>query len=223
MKEALQKYMGSACEVRNLQNELLFIGQMTGVEWYDDDLAIDLVSKTGDDLPLYPYDTKLRIRFVGKGNEHLIVGGRSYIANRERWRVSALVEGSNIEQRKFFRVSVHNTATVHEGKRDARGNILAIGEPVQAKLRDISMSGVRFVLPVRWHEPEGIIMSQLYLGEDREPFSPECTVCSIRTLPDGEGYEYRCNFEEMIEREEDRLCSAIFALNREEIRRRRGR
>lgn len=216
MKDILEKYVGSACEVKTLENDMLFLGRVRNVV-QGLSLSLDIVSSDGSLLIGSRYGMPVKLSIYKNSSNMLIVGGKVYMANADFWRISNISQYQNYERRGFFRVQANTDGFVSQ---ETAGNDGA--EEYSAHVINISLSGILFSCNNRFSENQIINLSAVRLGEDKWPFSFRCTVKrSDEESP--MGFLHRCQFLDMAQRESDRLCKAIFSMQREAIRRRKGR
>lgn len=221
MQQSLESFTGGACEVRSMENELLLRGRLDEVINEGATKSLILVGLKGEDLPVLRFGTRLKVAMRSKGGEVLIVGGAIYIANEQFWRLNNIVEYNNGERRAFFRVGTKSTAIVHPmGTQTEELDNAEVEAP--ARLVNVSLSGVLFATEAKYYESQRVYLSNFMLGSDPKPFEAKCIVRKIG----GEsafGFLYGCSFEDMSARESDRLCKAIFELERESLSRRMGK
>lgn len=155
------------------------------------------------------------------GDSLLILGGRVYLSNPTFWRISNLSNLQDFERRGLFRVPARIPAKVR------LFNMLTLpGEPedegADCKLVDISLSGVKFATERFFDDSSRLELVSLMLPEDPEPYTLACEIVR-REENNATGYVYRCKFIELTPKLSDRLCKAIFVLQRNSIRRQRAR
>ena len=218
MKELLRQYLHATCEVKTLENDLLLLGKVRDI--VDGlSLSLDIVGSDGNPLPQFQYGVPVKLNLYSSTHGMLVLGGRVYMANPAFWRVSNISQYQHIERRSFFRVVTHATGLV--------SGLPAPGqEPppaFPAQLINISLSGVLFSAPAGIAaEGELIQLFAVRLVDDMPPFSFHCYIHSMEQAP-GDGLLYRCSFEKLDQKETDRLCKAVFALQRALIQKQRNR
>ncbi len=215
MLETLKRYIGTVCEVRNLENELLFPARVMRV--VDDlSLSLELASLDGTSLIIRAYDTPVKITLRNSKDGLLVLGGRVYISNDMFWRVSSVSELQKSERRGFFRIN----AT------DANGYVSLIADAspgdehvYPAKVIDVSLSGVKFISEHRFSTTSLLYLSNVVLTQEDLPFNFKCSIHG--DLQEVKlGYVYRCSFASISDKETDRLCKVIFTLQRESLKKR---
>ncbi len=214
----LKKCIGSPCEVRTMDNDLLSPGKVGAVG----DETLDIVSSKGERMPLHYYNAPVKINIFSTSEGKFSLGGNIYISNEKFWRISNVTLFDNFEKRGFFRI-----------RTDALGEILLHPEEEEApeqmahrlfpvKLLDVSLCGVGFVADCNLELGEDVLIRKLKMQEKEKEFSFLAKVRRKGMQRDA-GTVYGVSIEEISEREMDRLCRIIFALQREEIQRRRNR
>lgn len=228
LEEKLRLYLDTICEVKTLENELLVVARVKQVV-NKLSLSMDIVESEGEPMPLTFYGAPVKISLHSSTHGMLVVGGKVYLCNRAFWRISNLVEFQNMERRGFFRVPTDATGLVQQLVNvDAQGRVNAPvpgaeEEPVYpVQLINISLSGVLFVSETRFRPMQYLNLHSFQLSNDTTPFSVACRVrrCDEETSA---GYLCRCSFEDLHQRDSDRLCRDIFALQREIIQKKKNR
>lgn len=215
MKDILKKYVGAACEVKTLDNDLLFLGRLRSIV---DDLSLSVDIISSDDSPLFTWRYGVPVKlslYKGPGNI-LIAGGKVYMANADFWRVSNIIRYQNFERRSFFRVQANTGGLVSRACEEGEEV-----EKYQACIINISLSGVMFSSAKQFAENETVVAESFFLAEDRKPFALSCIVKHSDDSPTGL-FMHRCQFLDIGEMESDRLCRAIFSLQREAIKKRKS-
>lgn len=230
MEETLKNYMNAVCEVKNMNNELFFQGRLKAVSrinntdrFEEDSLAIDIYPVEGMRLPIFDYDIPLKINILNTKLGTLTVGGRVYIANNDFWRISSITAYNNFERRSFFRVNLSIEGKV-EREADENGfkDVVDGVDAYPVKMIDISLSGVFFAANAPFSLGDKVKLSSIYLVNSEPPFNFDCTIIRIG----GEslhGILYGCEFDDLGQKESDRLCRAVFALQREAVKKRKTR
>ncbi len=214
----LKKCIGSPCEVRTMDNDLLTPGKVGAVG----DETLDIVASNGERLPLHYYNAPVKINIFSTTEGKFSLGGNTYISNEKFWRVSNVTLFDNFEKRGFFRI-----------RTDAEGEILLHPEEEEVseqmphrkfpmQLLDVSLCGVGFIADCNLEIGENILIRKLKMQQNEKEFSFLAKV-RRKGAPRDTGDVYGVSIEEISEREMDRLCRIIFALQREEIQRRRNR
>lgn len=230
LKEKLLRYLDTICEVKTMENELLVVGRVKQVV-SKLSLCLDIIEAEGNLMPLTFYGAPLKIVLHSSANGMLVIGGKVYLCNKAFWRVSNLVEFQNVERRGYFRVSTDATGMAAPLVNVNTAGIVSEtedGEEVQepptysVQLINISLSGVLFVSEHRFAAMQYLHLHSFQLSDDPTPFSLVCRVrrCDEETSA---GYLCRCSFEDVHQRDSDRLCKAIFAVQREIIQKRKSR
>lgn len=221
MEQKLEAFTGGTCEVRNMENDLLLRGRLDEVINEGATKSLIIVGLKGEDLPVLRFGSRVKAAVRSKSGEVLIVGGAIYIANEQFWRLNNIVEYNNGERRAFFRVGAKAYGSVHPmGDEDEERDNSEV--ETQARLVNISLSGVLFATPAKFYESQRVYLSEFCLGSDPRPFAVKCIVrkCGGESAF---GSLYGCSFEDLSDKESDRLCRAIFELERESLKKRMSR
>ncbi len=221
MTDMLENYIGSVCELKTMANELVYQGKLTAV-LYDPIEMIEVSASDGGRMPLYEIDTPLKINVVNSKLGTLALGGRLYIANDDFWRVREIKLYNNFERRNFFRVNLcANGKAAKDNEEHELEKMLEVVE-YPAQLVDISLSGVLFSTEAEFELNDRVRLSEVYLDATNQPFLFFCKI--VRVGEKGaQGRMYGCEFVDLDNREADRLCRAVFALQRAAIKRKKGR
>ncbi|MGI5978977.1 MAG: PilZ domain-containing protein [Oscillospiraceae bacterium] len=224
MSGRLTDYVGSVCEVRTMENDLLLAGRLRAVLLDDNgEQAIELVSLDGGEMPNAAYGMIVKISiFSGKAG-FLSLGGRIYITYATFWRINDIKTYGENERRDYFRIKTRTVAKVTGPLRDGMEN----APTYKCNVTSISLSGTLIAVKDEnclFHEGEEVCISGLKVEEDRNSdiFNVRATVRRIAQQSTGERL-YGCKFIDMPEKDTDRLCQAIFAKQRIDIQNRRGR
>ncbi|WP_458863342.1 PilZ domain-containing protein [Acidaminobacterium chupaoyuni] len=226
MRELLNNYIGSVCEVCTMENEILFSGRIRQVLETDDKkdgIALELVAAGGEALPVVPYGLKMKMHVFHKTHGLLALGGQIYIANSNLWRINSVTQYGNTERRAFFRVKVNGRGAVC-GCSPAEGSARPAcpGQNTEIRVSSISLAGLLFEADESFSIGDILQLETVRFGEDFPSFHLCCCVCRI-DLETGTKPQYGCRFENLEEKTADQLYSAIFELQRREIARRRKR
>ena len=214
--ENLEQYIDCTCEIKSMENELLVLGQVYQV--LDSlSLSMDIVNKDGGPMPTAHYGLPVKL-CLHRNNKLLIIGGRIYLTNDLFWRISNLSELQSCERRGLFRVPVHQPAKVRLFSEEPA----AEGEGADAKIVDISLSGIKFVSEQFFDSASQLELFDLMLPEDAEPYEFRCQIVR-RDESERAGYVYRCKFLPLPQKLSDRLCKSIFVLQRNSIKKQRAR
>lgn len=230
--EQLYQYIDTTCEIKSMNNDLLVLGKV--FQTNDNlSLSLDIISKEGEPLPTLHFGFPVKVCLHNRENL-LVLGGRVYLSNEKFWRISNLAELQDFERRGMFRVPALLPAKVRrytapeslpKAVPGAAGEAPApvVEEEIRdAKMVDVSLSGVKFACEHFFDSVGRLELFEVYMPEDPQPFSLVCHVVH-REESETAGYIYRCKFVELPQKESDRLCKAIFALQRSSIRKQMGR
>lgn len=224
MSGRLTDYVGSVCEVRTMENDLLLAGRLRAVLLDNNgEQAIELISLDGGEMPNAAYGLFVKISvFSGKAG-FLSLGGKIYITHGTFWRINDIRTYGENERRDYFRVKTRTLAKV-------TGPLKAQEEErrtCKCYVTSVSLSGTLIAVNDEncwFHEGEELQINGLKIEEDRNSdiFTVKATVKRIVHQNNGDRL-YGCKFTDMTEKDTDRLCQAIFAKQRLDIQHRRGR
>lgn len=243
LEDILTERAGALCEVRNPRNFLLFAGRVGEV-------TNTHVLVTGSDG--IPASRGAEVKLTIHGGDSLVtVGGRLLGHKEDAWVVGELVYYRSAEDRAFFRqytsakgevlrlaedpeevlspldpeerFPFQHTSAQGKVRRLSDASATAQAEPrYPVHLMDISLGGVLFHSNEPFHTGETLILQEVALLPRIPPFSFKCLVRRLSPDESG-GYRCGCSFESTDDSEQDRLCQAIFALQRQELQwRQRG-
>ncbi len=213
MNHILKGYENAVCEIKTMENELIFHGRIvkTGQEGNKDFIEVRL--RRDDTMPLYPYGTRVKIDCIGRRGIRSL-GGVLYIANEGFWRLTDLDELSAIERRGFFRINAHGYADV------TRGDAPFGTAPVTASLVNVSISGLLFRAPIYLSRGDIINISRIVFDGVDAVFSFKAKVRRVVETSNEKVMLYGCEFVEPRPGEIDRLCGVVFKLQRDAAKKR---
>ncbi|MGI5985276.1 MAG: PilZ domain-containing protein [Clostridiales bacterium] len=218
MNEHLANYVGCFCEVKTMDNDLLLLGKIRAV-LDDDGQALEIVSSDGEEMPSAAFGIPVKINVFSNKHGYLGLGGKIYIAHNSFWRINEITSFGDNERREYFRIKTHSNAEVIGP--DKTNTIRTF----KCVVTSISLSGLLIAVSDEdcyFQKGTELEVKGLRVGEGQEVFNVACTVRRIdehRAL----GKLYGCQFLNLGRRESDRLCQEIFAKQRLDIQRRRGR
>lgn len=196
---------GTSVEVLNADNKLIFLGRIQSFNG----TVVEIVENTGLDVPPVVYNTEVKLRCFLTDVRSAVLLGQVCGSTPQFWKVDRLKNLFTKEHRAFFRQEVASNAMVSP----YRGG----GKPVACRITDISGGGLCFLCDQEFQVEQLLAVTGAQLMPGEAPFS---FTCRVRRTAEG---LYGCQFEQMDEREQDRLLGAIFAMQRANIQRRRQR
>lgn len=224
-----QEYIGSLCEVKSLENELLAVGRIIKI----DNEALELAARDGERMPLLQYRIPVKVLVYNSKLDTRIVVGSVYLSTNNFVRVESVRPLQDFERRGAFRVNSNVpgvlTLLFTPEERADYNRRMALMTPEEAlKLRghttlevrvmDISLTGVRLQSPVPLKVGTRYALDFTPL-EDEVTF--HLTVQRLVQMPNGET-QYGSIFFDYTERQMDKLCRDLFQLQRLEKNRRRN-
>lgn len=223
MSGRITDYVGSVCEVRTMENDLLLAGRLRAVLLDNNgEQAIELVSLDGGEMPNAAYGLSVKISVFSGKVGFLSFGGKIYITHGTFWRINDIRTYGENERRDYFRIKTRTLAKV-TGPLKAQE---AERQTYKCYVTSVSLSGTLIAVNDEncwFREGEELQINGLKVEEDRNSdiFDVKATV--KRIVPQSGGRLYGCKFTDMTEKDTDRLCQAIFAKQRLDIQHRRGR
>lgn len=210
-------YIGMSLEVLTENNTLTFWGRISKIE----DNSVHIVDAAGDELPPTIFNQVLKLRGFTKNMTAILLRGQICGSSPEVWRVDRLDAIQIEEHRAYFRQRIDGSAMVMRVNR-----IFTSGEAAAAKrnsgcsgspcsILDVSAGG----LLIRCKEPyqvgDWLYLIDALIVPEVPPFSLTCRI--RRVQKNQQGYLYGCEFQELSQKEEDRLLQAIFSAQRKEL------
>ena len=215
LPQILEQYVGSSCEVRSVTNEKLLLGRVHKIQ-FEDTISIELRSRNKQNLFTLPYGIAVKL-ILKQDSSFFLLTGSVYISNDKFCVINNIDLQQNKEQRGFFRVRTRASgqlAPVTSAKEETAEEAPA----AIANLLDISLSGLKFNSSIFLEENGNIEISELSLVSREPPFSFLCTIVARHDTEDGNNYIYRCTIDNLDSTSADRLCKAIFDLQREDLK-----
>ena len=213
---------GALCEVRNGQNDLLFVGKATKLAGG----VLTLEESTGGLPPPVIYNTEVKLVVHAAGHDASVLGGRVCGSTRTLWRVGSLRRFQSAENRTAYRQKINAVGRVVplDGGHDASALRRAADSPFSApcQLIDISMGGALLSCRKGFERGDYLALLGVSLLPEETPLSFVCQVCRVDESSPA-AFRYGCEFIGLTEREQNHLCGIIFTLQRKELpARRRG-
>lgn len=205
---------GSVCEVRTMENDLLIVGRLSQME----DGVLEIVSSNGEKMLPAACNTPVKVNIYNSQAGLMIFGGKVFIGSEEFWRIRDLQQFSASQGRSHFRMKVTVQATVCRFAAD--GTVQRPGYPIH--FVDVSLGGALIACREDFALQERLRLEEVWLRPDTLPFNFTCRVQRMAGRGP-QGKLYGCSFIDLSQTEQDRLCGAIFALQREELKKRRNR
>lgn len=209
MAASLTEFIGTLCEITTQNSDLLCIGRLKS----ESGSEMEVSAVPGESLPLVYCNTAVHIVFHSP--KFYIVRGRVFIANDQFIRITGLEVLKSAEQRGNFRVRVGSSMQ----------GILTYSGMTMGKVRiiDVGLFGAQILCKTELAVGSLIRLSDLALVPEMPPFSFNARVRWQKPHPDNGGAYYGVQFEGMPEKQTDDLCKALFALQREAIRKMKSR
>lgn len=205
---------GAAVEVMTPENRLLFVGKVDTIQ----DGAVCVRDTNNDALPMVLINKALKLRFFTEQGS-VVLHGKVCGSTMRMWKVDRLQSAYTKESRAFFRQSISVEIMAQCGKRTARGGRPNVLFPCQ--VLDISAGGMLLSCKEIYAEGDFLLVADIPLLAEAPMFSFNCVVRRSGEWKKGV-VRYGCQFVALSPRDQDRLLQAIFAIQREEIRKRKA-
>lgn len=212
--ELFESLIGSLCEIKTDQNELLLIARVSSLG--PDDDRINFVSaQPGDRMPLLPYNKSVKIICFSGVSGFMLMRGTVYISSDDNLSLVDVNMSQGYERRRYFRLNTNTPAEAvmqNSAEEDA---------PFYISLLDISLGGIR-VGSKKKLVPNDMFLVTFALLDRKMEFC--CRVC--REIPDSFDKktgttQYGCEFVNFTSRQLDQLCGIMFKIQRLEIQKRK--
>ena len=207
---------GMTVEVLTVKNRLTFMGR---VESYKNG-AVIIREANGDTLPMVLYNKEIKLRFFFN-QKNLVLNGKVCGSTKYIWKVDRMESAFTKEQRAFFRQRISLKTPALCARRSSAGVEAKRAAPCQ--ILDISAGGMLLTSQEEYQEGNRLSITGVYLVDPEDPFAFRCLVRRVGDAEEDGSIRYGCQIESIAPREQDRLLSAIFTLQREEIRRQKER
>jgi len=214
---SLKNFVGCICEIKTIENELLVLGRISAVFDVEEN-SIEIVSSDGSDMPNVVFGTRVKINVFSNKFGFLGLEGQIYIAHNSFWRIYDIACFGENERRAYFRINNYSKAEVETETED--GVLLQYS----CIVKSVSISGILIaVSDVECNFQIGtkLKVNDVAVGESQRTFDLKCIVRRV-DFHSQHGRLYGCELQDMNELEIEKLCQAIFAQQRLEIKRRRG-
>lgn len=216
LEDELDIDAGLRVDILTMQNRLLFVGRL---ERYRAG-TMTISDAQGNELPPLVYNSEMRLRFVRNG-ESVVLQGKVCGSSDRIMRVDRLERQFTKEKRVNFRqrLSTNPPATCY---RRAEVDVAAT-DPVRCEILDVSAGGLLIRCEEDYNLGDCLVVEGISIAENEGSFNFTCEIRRVGEKINNKYRDYGCQFEGVSEKEEDRLLRAIFAAQREEIRRQRAR
>lgn len=217
----MQSLVGALCEVMTVENHLVCIGRLS----HADNRELTLVPATARELPPVIYNTRFKLRIYRLADAPLEMEGSICANGPTKWQFDRLVDLNLMEKRRTFRQRTRAAAYVlpYRPEEEEQGEQAPLPESQVGVVLDISVGGLQLRCRTPFQQGDRISVQQVRLEPEGEAFDFLCEVRWARYRPERDDWFYGCLFAPPLNRQqEDRLCSAIFSLQRHELHRHRN-
>lgn len=220
MQALPKEYELSVCEIKSMDNDLLLTGFISEIN----DEYVQISSYKEERLPLLRFDLPVKISVHNPKLGLRVAAGSVYISSDEIMRLVHVESLHDFERRAFYRVPT-----------SLRANLLPIPDPddtvddgdelpeIPIVVQNLSLTGMLFC-PV---EEKTFFIGDRYvvemdLGPGVGKLAFNVRVCRYEQYP-GKPQRYGCEFYGYTQKQSDRLCSYIFKMEQEMIRRKKNK
>lgn len=219
MQPLPKSYEQSVCEVKTLDNELLIAGYISEIT----DEYVQIGTFKGERLPLIHFDKPLKISIHNAKMGFRVLGGVCYLSTDELLRVVNVDNLQDFERRSFFRVPVSLSAWMMRvpDEYDQMHPDMETPEEIPINVNNLSLSGLLFT-----PEESGrkFLMGDRFIVElpiEKSTLTLNIKVCRYERY-DNKPTRYGCEFYGYTQKQSDKLCSYIFEIEREMIRKKKN-
>ena len=211
----LQEYIGATCKIKTFDHFELATGVLNKVT-KEPKLALEIGAQAGSRLLLQPLGLPVKILLLMKDQTYKIAG-KVYISNENICTLTDITSTAGMEQRDYFRVNVNAPGLVKISNNKEEKAVQPEQEAQQwgIKLVNISLSGVKFSCAASFCEAEHVDLFNVRLSKHFPPFAFTGTVVDKHRGETDEQSIYRCKIDYQSQAFSDRLCKAIFEVERE--------
>lgn len=206
------------CEVRGMDDRPVFLAD---AKEYDG-TAVRLFPTMGREAPPVIYNNEYKLVFRVPQRPIPVWTGRVRGSSQEFWKLDDLTRFHD-EQRATFRQRVTLSASLR-----ALLRLPQQGEPLQegylsakslsCRILDMGLGGLQFSSPGAFSPGDLLAVTELRLAHDPNPFSLPLQVRWSEAGADGT-YRCGCAYPTIDVQAQDRLCAAIFGLQRASMHR----
>lgn len=211
----LHQAVGCLCEVRKPDNQLVFLGRVQDF----DGRAVMVVPTSAREAPPVIFKDEFKLVFRIHERPPLVWHCEISGSTRWFWKLDCLNPYHREELRSNFRQPVNARAKVLCINPLYPGKALREEETYAklCKVLDVSLGGLQLQGQNFFHAGDYLLIMDLFLDpSDRRPFAFTVHVRWKQELGPLDS-RYGCAFQPMSVQEEDRLCAAIFSLQRQDI------
>lgn len=203
-----EQNMKYACEVRSPEGLPVFLARTK--EYNDEDKTVQLYSAFGRAVPPVIYHNEYRLVFRVPDSSAPVWHGRVCGSTEDFWKLDCLERMPFDEQRSTFRQTVSLSASVRVKNADGRLDMSTL--PDYCQVVDMSLGGMQLVSSHPYQLADHLTVSGIRLHQDPEPFKFSLVVRWAKKGADE--YHCGCSFDGIDQKDERRLCAAMYALQR---------
>lgn len=201
-------YSGMKVEVMTPENHLLFVGRLkihgAGV--------LEVRCEPEGQAPQAMYKQPVKIRGFQRNSQAFSLNGSVCRSSQDFWHIEDLEFLQSRDYRDFFRQNTDLKGRVIPNKR------YYDQEQLPCDILDISASGVHLAVKKEF-EVGGVFLLELTVISEEAPFHFTCEVQWRNQRR--RDFEYGCRFQNLSEKEQERLLQAIFVLQRKMLQSKR--
>lgn len=214
VRASLREAVGSLCELRSMDNSLIFLGRLQD---YDGD-AVLITGDGAGEVPPVVYNTPFKVVVHAHGQPVRTWRGAVCGSAPGFWKLDRLRPAHASELRAHFRqVSMVHANALCVNALYPSHRSLPRARPHPAIIMDISLGGLQLRSRETFESGDWLLLTDVDLSPQPSP-RPFVLTCQVRWAEQARnGSICGCLFAPMDPAEQDRLCAAIFELQRLDI------
>lgn len=211
-EEGVNLQLGMSLEVLTETGRTMFLARIEEIS----ENSLMLVNASGGQVPPVVYNSVVQLRVIRQDMKTVLLQGIIKGSSSRFWLIED-VRGYVRPGRALFRQPVSVKAAVACVNSTYAPDILSGSNEnfVSCSVLDVSGSGLRLLSSERYQSGDWLNIKDLRLAPAKGDFSLVCRVLRVEQTKRGT-YIYGCHFENMSQREQDRLIEAIFVLQRQD-------
>ena len=213
--QTIELWPGMVAEVMTPENHLIFVGRVDKIR----DEGVYICELNDDTLPMVLVNQPVKVRFY-RETDNIVLHAKVAGSTDQMWKIDQLQSAFAREKRGSFRQNISIDIEARCGKcsgRDWRPDKL-----FPCRMLDISVGGALVSCEEAFQEGDRLVITEALLVPNAPAFTFRCQIRRADEWNEGVN-RYGCQFDTLAPRDQDRLLQAIFSIQREEIKKRRGR
>lgn len=213
--QTIELWPGMVAEVMSPDNRLIFVGRVDKIQ----NGGVYIREANDDDLPMALVNRPVKVRFY-REEDNIVLHAKVAGSSMKIWKIDQLESAFAREKRGFFRQSISVDVEAHCGRCSSQSWQPEKLFPCQ--VLDISAGGMLISCGTGFSEGDRLVVTGVSLVPGTLPFKFNCVIRRAGEWKKSV-IRYGCQFDSLSPRDQDRLLQAIFAIQREEIKKRRSR